>query len=385
MFYRLPPAGDPIVSQPVSSPGKVLKDFFSDYTHRFYDSGTSALAAALIAAIKVSPKPNPEVLIPAYTCPALVSAALFAGARPVLVDLEPDRPWMNLEDLKRKISPQTVAVIAVHLFGIPERLSMIEEITKSATIFLVEDSAQYIPEKGRASWRGDFVILSFGRGKPVSLLGGGAVLAKTPVLSDALPVDEAAKGMGARTATFRSRIWLYNAFLSPRLYWLPTALPFLHLGETRFTPLRALAAPGSFVADVLPRVLDAYKRRPRDLQEALSGVLTRFESRRLIDLPKACCGESIPRLVRYPLLVSDTALRNRLFEVLDRAGLGVSKMYPATLRKIPGLEKTFPEISLPNAERFAGGVLTLPLHSGVTAASLRKIDRVFGKVLTDYR
>jgi len=383
MFYRLPPAGDPIDLQPVSSPDNILKEFFRDYSHRFYGSGTSALAAALIAAIKVSGKSNSEVLLPAYTCPALVSAAVFAGAKPVLVDLESNRPWMDLDDLRRKISRQTVAVIAVHLFGIPERLSLIQEISKKARTLLIEDSAQYIPHQSGQAWQGDFAILSFGRGKPVSLLGGGAVLTKTPALNDALPRSRRTRKPLASAVTFESKKWFYNAFLSPRLYWLPAAIPSLHLGETRFVPLPTLSDAGQFLADALPEVLAGYKRHPRPAQDALSAMLTRFDTRGIFDLPKACCGQHIPPLLRYPLLVSDTIVRSRLFEVLDKAGLGVSKMYPAILPKISGLENVFSEPFFPNAQYFSDRLLTLPVHSGVTAATVREIARLFDKVLSE--
>lgn len=55
---------------------------------------------------------------------------------------------MSLWELGAKISPRTVAVIAVHLFGIPERLTEIGQIARDANLILIEDSAQYMPSAG---------------------------------------------------------------------------------------------------------------------------------------------------------------------------------------------------------------------------------------------
>ncbi|RKZ65668.1 MAG: hypothetical protein DRQ44_07780, partial [Gammaproteobacteria bacterium] len=101
MFYQLPPVGSPIVLDS----SKALADVavFSSYQTQFYASGTAALAAALVAVLAKSQKSfksgQAEILLPAYGCPDLISAAVFAGVKPVLVDLEADRPWLDLPSL----------------------------------------------------------------------------------------------------------------------------------------------------------------------------------------------------------------------------------------------------------------------------------------------
>ncbi|UCB54712.1 MAG: DegT/DnrJ/EryC1/StrS family aminotransferase, partial [Thiotrichales bacterium] len=177
MFYQLPPAGNPINLTATAEPGLFLDSFFSPYQPRFFASGTAALAAVIIAAIRLKNVTRPEVVLPAYGCPDLVSAVVYAGAKPVLVDLEPDRPWMDLAQLSGKITAHTVAIVATDLFGISERIDAIRPIARQAGAMLIEDSAQAFPGARESDiWGGDCVVLSFGRGKPVSLLGGGVVL-----------------------------------------------------------------------------------------------------------------------------------------------------------------------------------------------------------------
>ena len=177
MFYQLPPVGNPVRLSDGRNDESLLQEVFSPYTPGFFDSGTSALAASILAAVNVKGASKPEVILPAYGCPDLISAVVFAGAKPVLVDLEAERPWMDLEQVSAHITGHTVAVIAASLCGIPERLGALRQITEQAELLLIEDSAQLFPGSiDEANWQGDLVVISFGRGKPVSLLGGGAVL-----------------------------------------------------------------------------------------------------------------------------------------------------------------------------------------------------------------
>ena len=79
-----------------------LQDVFSPYTPRYFDSGTAALGAAIIAAIKLKGVDVPQVVLPANGCPDLVSAVIFAGAMPVLIDLEPERASLDLDLLSAR-------------------------------------------------------------------------------------------------------------------------------------------------------------------------------------------------------------------------------------------------------------------------------------------
>ena len=125
MFYQLPPVGNPILLSGRNKDESVVESALLPYQPRFFDSGTSALAAAILCAVGLKKVREPEVLLPAYGCPDLVSAVLYAGAKPVLVDLEVDRPWMDLDSLERKITANTVAIIGVALLGIQDRMEQL--------------------------------------------------------------------------------------------------------------------------------------------------------------------------------------------------------------------------------------------------------------------
>jgi perosamine synthetase len=96
-------------------------------------SGTAALHVAVLA---LGIGPGDEVLVPAYTFPATGNVVALAGAKPVLVDVDPVTMNMDPADAARRVTPQTKAILAVHLFGRPARL---EELPDGLPV--IEDAA----------------------------------------------------------------------------------------------------------------------------------------------------------------------------------------------------------------------------------------------------
>ena len=262
MFYALPPVGNPVCLN-AKNDSAAPSFFLADQT-RFYSSGTAALAAALVAASKAAKtsknNTRPEVILPAYACPDLVSAAIFAGVKPILVDLEANGPWLDLSQLANAITAETVAIIGVNLFGIAERWPQLRELAIQKDVLLIEDSAQYVPGGDEhQDWQGDLVVFSFGRGKPVSLLGGGAVVAKNPSLIDLLPRPALNATSMSQNLSFKLKARMYNAMISPYLYWLPQMLPFLHLGETRYHVLDNIETMDQVRTELLTSNISQYQ------------------------------------------------------------------------------------------------------------------------------
>ena len=376
MFYQLPPAGNRLCLSGTGKHESGQEDFFSPYMPYFYNSGTASLAAAISAAIRYKPVEKPEVILPAYCCPDIVSAAEFSGAKPVLVDLENERPWINLEQLSASINRNTVAVVAVDLLGISERLTAIRKIVGPADVLLIEDSAQAFPLHGEKQfWGGDLVVLSFGRGKPVTLLGGGAVLVRDPALGRLLIEGVPQYGAGP---LFRLTGLLYNMMSSPYLYWMPQGLPFLHLGETRYHPLSAIETMDPVRLRLLYRNVSEYQHGNNDVQAALADIAKEAGGMggRAIDLPAVCRFQPHRRLLRYPLLVQ-AELRDRVYHRLRDSGLGPSLLYPSSLPRILGLESLLQgQGDFPAANAFARRMLTLPTHEGVRNADIVKIREI---------
>lgn len=387
MFYQLPPVGNPVKLQTggdeldIALPDSLA--VFSGWQLHFYDSGTAALAAAMIAArlkkFGADCLAPAEVILPAYGCPDLVSAAVFAGLIPVLVDLEKSRPWLDLDAVSNAVSVNTVAIVAVDLFGIQERLSALRVITEKAGIVLIEDSAQSFPaeqmtQSGKRYWQGDMVVLSFGRGKPVSLLGGGLVLSVSgeTALSALLPVVLPVKSTLRQSLNYRLKVYLYNLMIHPRLYWLPDSLPFLHLGETRYHVLHGLKGMDDGRKKILLNNIYAYYQYDTHalrLTEFLRRELA--ENNHIIDLASVCGMPASQRLLRYPLLLPATK-RDTVVQYLKIRGMGPSVMYATSLPVIDGVKSLLSRsITFPNAEDFAARLLTLPTHGQFLLSHIR--------------
>jgi dTDP-4-amino-4,6-dideoxygalactose transaminase len=170
---------------------------------------------------------------------------------------------------------------------------------------------------------------------------------------------------------------------SPRAYWLPAGLPFLHLGETRFHPLAAVRGMDAARLELLGVNVDCFRQRNRQIQSTLAGILKELAARTgaLIDLPSTCCLPAGYVLLRYPLLLAPGA-RDAAYNLMRDKGLGGSKMYRTVLPEIAGLEQRLgTSDSWPAARDFARRLLTLPVHARVRDADMHAIAACLEEVL----
>lgn len=103
------------------------------------NSNTSGLCAA-VGAAEVGP--GDEVLVVPYTMVASATAIVTYGGIPVFVDIDPETFCMDVEDMVRKITPRTKAIMVVDLFGHPPDMDAIMEVAKEHKLTVIEDSAQ---------------------------------------------------------------------------------------------------------------------------------------------------------------------------------------------------------------------------------------------------
>lgn len=360
---HLPPVGEAVRTErqpPGSAPN------FLGYDSQWLDSGTSALALALLCARQLRPELTaPEVIVPGYCCPDLVAAAVYAGVRVIVADIAENDPSYDLVALEACINAQTLAVIAVNFLGIQERLRDIRQRMPS-DIFLIEDNAQWFPDPSETDeLQGDFIVFSFGRGKPVSLLGGGLLLFK-PNYRAAVPAPDVAT-LEAKSLS-KIKHSLYNWLLRPWLYQWLNRNPLIKLGHTQYQPLSHVQKMAPYQAQLLPANIDAYRARTRTNEQAYDEFLHRRNQLYGLEPSRR------RRLLRYPLLLSSPRERDELLTRLSRSGLGATPMYQRPLLHIPGMDGLL-HVPRPcaNARSFADRLLTLPVHSGVTTKHQQRI------------
>ena len=182
-----------------------------------YASGTAALAAAITTAIRHKCTARPQVIVPAYACPDVVSAAVFAGARPVLADTLPNSPWLDPAAVADLTTADTVAVVYLRFLGLPANdLSLRAAIGNSGAL-LIEDCAHFFPTNPCIESSADLLAFSFGRGKPVSVRSGGMLLQRTESCAAFLvPCLTAIKpDTGLARVAHWARCLLYNTCIEP--------------------------------------------------------------------------------------------------------------------------------------------------------------------------
>jgi len=368
----LRPVGNPIVL----SKAPLNPDCFGEFQIKLYQSGTAALAAALVGSkrLRQAAEGTAEVILPAYGCPDLISACIHAGVKPVLADLDPDSCWMSLAQIESLISPRTIAIIAVRFLGIAERMVQLKQICQRHGLVLIEDSAQGFPAlQPEQYWQGEIAVLSFGRGKPVNLLGGGALLLKNEQLAKNIPLPSIRISDPLAKIRYALKVRLYNLLINPFAYGLATRMPGIKVGDTVYKQLSRIEGIQDYVLEHLNANIGIYKKTYNFTIE-LSDSLNALTSPVIIDIPARSKHDMRQPLLRYPLLFSEKITRDHVFERL--ASYGASMMYRKPLPAIEGVPKQLDLLAkrFENAENFADRLLTLPTHSG---ACLRAIDKIF--------
>jgi dTDP-4-amino-4,6-dideoxygalactose transaminase len=366
MIGSLPPVGQRVLLAPRGTPPE-----FPGMRSLWLNSGTAALALAIRGALELR-RGASEVLLPGYGCPDLVAAAVFAGAVPVLMDCGAGDPGFDPAALAAACSERTAAIVAVNFLGIHERLRELAALSARCGVVLIEDCAQWYPEDPPAvpvAAR----VLSFGRGKPVNLLGGGALLVDEGGRLAGLSVPS-----GPSMSALRSgAVSVFNSLLRPVPYALVSGVPGTGLGATRYRALDRVAAMDEGRFARIRANVDAWCRRSRWREERITELLEKVEG---ITLLPRTLNLRAARLLRYPLLCRDGALRDALQRSLSR--LGASAFYGVPLAQVEGVPEHFPGgvVSLPGAEMFADRLLTLPLHEGVGEEHLREIACVVARL-----
>jgi len=138
------------------------------------NSGTSALWVAL-GALGIGP--GDEVIVPGYTFIASITSIVFARAVPVLAEID-ESLTLDPNDVKKRITPRTKAVMLVHMLGNPGRIDEIKQITDRHNLFLIEDCAQAFGALYRGKYvgnYGDIATYSFNIFKTITAGDGGMI------------------------------------------------------------------------------------------------------------------------------------------------------------------------------------------------------------------
>ncbi len=358
-----------------------FREYFGVKHVWFVSSGKAALSLILHALHSLSGRQ--KVVVPGYTCFSVPSAVVRARLSVMLCDVDPKSFDLDHAQLTQMADSTVLCVLATHLLGIAADVPQIVEICRQRGIFVVEDVAQAFGgdyEGKPFGTMSDVAFLSFGRGKNISCGSGGAILSNDDRIGEAITHEYARLPEESMLGMLKN--WLEVAatqlLITPSCYWLPAGLPFLKLGETRFETDFAVARLDSVRAGLLrgwkERLVHATRTRVTHAEQLL-----RLLASSPIQAIKAS-GQNHSVYLRLPLLLRSRQEKEALCRASVEQGLGVSSMYPSSVRDIPELRPELESQAVPQATMMAERLVTLPTHEFVSAHDLERICRAIQEI-----
>ena len=303
------------------------------------NSGTAALQAALYA---LDIKQGDEVLVPSFTFVATANAVVSTGAKPVFVDILKDNYTIDPEDLQKKITKKTRAIIPVHLYGNVAYVKQLSEISKKHNIPIIEDSAQSLGSTYKGKHTGTFFDMGCFSMYPAKVMTageGGFIVTDNKKLRDKLLM-------------IRNHGML-NGY-DTRVFGLNLRLPEINAA----------------IASIQMKKLSKFLKSRQNNAKLLSKLLSDLK----IQLPEQRKDER----VNWYLYTIATSKRDKLLKKLNEKGIGAAAYYPLPVHKTPFYKS---KTKLPVTEWAASHVISLPIHPKVSRKNIEFIAKTVHEIL----
>jgi dTDP-4-amino-4,6-dideoxygalactose transaminase len=407
IFREIPPtAGFPFYISDLFSSlktqryGNCLEEDFKNYLKVNYAkvtySGTVALYIILESLKELSSKKT--VVIPSYICPLVPLAIHRAGLKIKVCDIESGGFNFNLEELTSLcLENDILAIIPVHLGGIPLEFTAIEKITKKYGIFIIEDCAQSLGAEYRGKkvgTLGDFSFFSLCRGKGLTIYEGGVAVTKNEEFGVIIDnkIRQLIKSNFFSEAIKVLELFGYWIFYRPCLFWFIFRLPqiFWKLQGKEFKaqqeefnvdfPMHRVSNFRKLIGHLSFNRLEEEIRRQQDIAAYYIEGLKRLKGIRVIEASSEDRG-IYPYLT---LLFDDIRKRNYVLEIFKNSGLGVSIIYASAITDYPYLKEIVPYRDCSGARALAKRAITLSTNTFLKTKDLECILKMIKNAILDY-
>ena len=317
---------------------KEFEEKFAEWTETKYavatSSGTTALHVALLAH---GIGPGDEVITTSFSFIASANCILYANAKPVFADIEPDYFMLDPMDIEKRITPKTKAIIPVHLFGQMADMDAISAIAQKHNLAVIEDACQSHGAKynGKSVGSWGTACYSFYPTKNMTTIEGGMIT------TNDLEVAERAR--------------LIRNHGSPKRY-LHEMLGF----NFRMTDLQAA------IGLVQLSKVSQWNKKRQENAVYLTSHLSKVGG---ITPPSVRKG-SDHVFHQYTIRAKN---RDQALEKLGQKGIGVGVYYPIPIHVQPLYKQLGYDVNLPVTEQACLDVLSLPVHPSLTQAELEEI------------
>ena len=303
-------------------------------------SGTTALHVALLCA---GIGKGDEVITTPFSFAATANSVLYAGGKPVFVDIDPKTYNINPEKIEEAITNKTKAIMPVHLYGQPADMDQICKIAEDHDLKVIEDAAQAhgaIYHGKKVGSIGDMACFSFYPTKNITTGEGGIITTD----DDAFDKDARAIRAHGESERYEHVTLGYNF---------------------RMTDIAAA------IGVVQLKRLEEFNEKRIENAEYLTEHINSIEG---IEPPYVA--ENIRHVFhQYTVRVAD-GKRDELKEFLNNEGVGTGVHYPRTIYKQKLYEDLGYTANCPEAEKAAAEVLSLPVNPSLSAEDFGKIISV---------
>ncbi len=328
---------------------KMFEDEFADYLGSYHAIGVASGTDALTLVLKAfGLMPGDEVVIPANAYPNAFGVAL-SGAAIRLADCGPDGN-MSADDLAKRVTEKTKAVIPVHLYGNPADIIGLQNILNNAKrkIYLLEDAAQAhgaVIEGKKVGTLGDAAIFSFYPSKNLGAMGDGGM-----IVTD--------------SSSLAGRVKMLRQYGEKARYQSEVVS-----GVSRLDELQAA------ILSIKLRHLDAWNRRRKEIASFYDRELSNIG-----DLSPFTFHLSPSSKSSHHLYVVRTKKRDKLMKHLLDHGVGCAVHYPVPVH----LTKAFAYLGykkgdFPESEAQSREVLSLPLFPELTDSETETVVKTVRK------
>ena len=319
-----------------------------------FNSGGSALFALIHS---YGFKKGDEIIVPSFTFIATAYTPLYVGAKPIFADIEEGTFGLDPEDVERKITSRTKAIIPIHYGGMPCQIEELRKIARNHNLILIEDAAESFGAKLKGKYVGTFgdsAILSFCQNKIFTTGEGGAIVTNNGKIYE-------------KAKLIRS----YGREMKGNYFEETKGIDYVSLGYNLRMPTM-LAVLG---ASQLKRVNWIIKKR-REKAKYLTRELAEIDKIATFQEPK----DSFAVYQMYTIRVLEgEKTRNKLMRYLKDKGIS-TKIFFDPVHKYTIFKKLgYKNISLPKTEKLSSQVLSLPFYPEITYQELDYVARAIRK------
>ncbi|MDO8603589.1 MAG: DegT/DnrJ/EryC1/StrS family aminotransferase [Candidatus Omnitrophota bacterium] len=320
-----------------------------------FNSGTSAMHALLLA---YGIGKGDEVIVPSFTFISTANAVLFVGAKPVFADIEEETFGLDPEDVKKKITRKTKAIIPIHYGGCPCRIRELKKIAQEHNLILIEDAAESFGAniKGKkVGTFGDSAMISFCQNKIIATGEGGAIVTNSRQICEKLKLIRS-----------HGRLETEDYFTTMK------PLDYVSLGYNFRMP-SVIAALGISQLEKVENIIEMRRKNSEYLNTSLSQETGRIMTPNPPD-------EYFHVYQLYTIKVNKK-YRNKLMQHLASKGI-MTKVYfqPAHLSYFYKNKLKY-KCRLPVTEKVSKEVITLPMYPMLKSEEMDYMVKEIKKVL----